>query len=296
LQLANRSEEAEAAYRKAIELDSKAVAARFNLGLLFQQRGKKGKAIDVFQDLIEIAPGHAWGHFQLGTLYEAKGRRNKAIEHYARAFVLDPALTFARNNPALLDSKLAVEALIETERYQAKGERNVPRQYGEAARIRELMLRDPEAEAAAEEEGELATGEVSQKSVGTSRPGGSGEEGSQKSSRAITNSDLGGSSNPGHPTGRSTAGALGRSARPTSSFQQPVPPPGSSFETPAPVIAVPPGQNVGKGQPGVGTPPPTFTPPPSAPSANPPFRPSRRSTASLDWRFVPDDEAREGLG
>ncbi len=128
------------AYRRAIELDSQAVAAHFNLALLYQQQKKDKKAIDSLEQLLEIDPGHAWAHYQMGVSLERKGRRGAAVEEYAQAFALDAGLSFPRNNPQILDSWVATEGLLRAEAYLNTQANRVPRQFNEAARIRNLML------------------------------------------------------------------------------------------------------------------------------------------------------------
>lgn len=147
LLLAGRDGEAEEAYRRAVELDGDNRAARFNLGLLLQQDGRLEEAQTELTQLIEIAPYHAWAHYQLGVMFEARGDRSRAIEHYARAFAYDPSLSFASNNPHIIDNRLSTEALLRSQRYQIPQAAQVPRQYGDADRIADLMLDLEEAEA-----------------------------------------------------------------------------------------------------------------------------------------------------
>lgn len=148
LALAGRFSEAEDAYHKAVELSPEETAPRFNLALLYQQTGRAQLAQAELEALLVIAPDHAWAHYQLGVLL-AKKSRQKALNHYARALALDPALSFASNNPHILDNPLFEEALLRSQRFRNQPAANVPRQYGEAQRIIDLMV-PPKEEATAE--------------------------------------------------------------------------------------------------------------------------------------------------
>ena len=77
LMLVPQAAEAEAAYRKAIELDPNKASALFNLGLLLQQRGELREAEDLYQRAVKADPNHAWAHYQLGTIEEARGRNRR---------------------------------------------------------------------------------------------------------------------------------------------------------------------------------------------------------------------------
>lgn len=308
---------AELAYQKAIELDPRAVAARFNLALLHQQQKKDRKAIQTLEDLLEIEPGHAWAHYQLGVLLEKKGRRNAAIDEYARAFALDTGLSFPRNNPQILDSALATESLLRAESFLATTESRVPRQFNDPARIRSLLLTKPAKEggpgaapeAVAAEAGAVAMPPESSKpraapsTAALPSASAAQEEGAN---RVITNDDLqnsgGSSASPRGSRSRSTATS---SPRGSSTFAAPTAP---SYV--APTYTAPPAQ---KGAPnaapdnsapspgGVFVPTPGYdplqrTPPAGAapggvPTAPNRFQPGRRSTASLGWQLEPSGPA-----
>ena len=56
LVLAHQPGDAEAAYRKALELDANKVTALFNLGLLLQQRGDVKAAMSLYEKAVELSP------------------------------------------------------------------------------------------------------------------------------------------------------------------------------------------------------------------------------------------------
>lgn len=141
LLLANRAGEAEKAYMRAIDLDSAQTTARFNLAVLLMQRGENQQAAEHLEVVLAVDPEHAWANYQLGILLEARGDRSRAVDHYAHAFASDHSLTFAENNPHIIDNKLTTHALLRAQAYIESGTSvQVPRQYGEGRRIKALML------------------------------------------------------------------------------------------------------------------------------------------------------------
>ncbi len=151
LMLAGHQEEAEQAYRRAIELAPDSALARFNLGILLQQSGRKKDALAEYQRVLEIEPRHARTHYQMGILFHSRNQRTKAMKHYAQAFAFDPELTFPRSNPHIIDNDLATEALLMSRRYSDDLGSVMPRLYGEPERIAELMLKAEESESEPEE-------------------------------------------------------------------------------------------------------------------------------------------------
>ena len=142
--LAHQSGDAEAAYRKAVELDPQRVSALFNLGLLLQQRGESKDALDLFHQVLEIQPEHAWAHYQAGAVYEARGQESKAVDEYARALALDPQLGFPEVNPHVVENKLLTQAMLRA--YQKDyGVPQAPSIYEDPSRIANLLVPPPPA-------------------------------------------------------------------------------------------------------------------------------------------------------
>ncbi|MEM6457624.1 MAG: hypothetical protein AAF772_21225, partial [Acidobacteriota bacterium] len=140
LTLAGLTADAENAYARALSLDAELIDARFNLALLQQQRGETTQASDGFLAVLEQVPSYAWAHYQLGVIAENAGDRSKAIERYARAFAADPQLTFARNNPHIIDNRYVAQALIRAQTYRNVPGAQTPRQYRDPERIARLLL------------------------------------------------------------------------------------------------------------------------------------------------------------
>lgn len=153
LLLAGRLAEAESAYTRAVELAPFDSEIRFNYGLLLQQMGRGDEAGGQYQQVLEITPRHAWAHYQLGVMADERGARGDALDLYARAFAFDPSLTFASNNPHIIDNELTTEAILLSNRYRDAPGSRVPRYYGDASRILQLMVHDDEVEAPAEPAG-----------------------------------------------------------------------------------------------------------------------------------------------
>jgi hypothetical protein len=135
-------EEAEAAYRKAVELDPNKASALYNLGLLLQQRREQREAMELYRRVVEVEPGHAWAHYQIGAIRENRGEKSQAIESYARAFALDPQLAFPKVNPHILDNKLVTESMLRAYRSDLAPPQS-PKIYEDSARIAALLVQTP---------------------------------------------------------------------------------------------------------------------------------------------------------
>jgi hypothetical protein len=135
-------DEAESAYGRALELDPVSVQARFNRGLLCQQRGDLDGAVADYLELLDLEPRHAWALYQLGAAYEAQGHRELALDSYASAFTIDPELLFAENNPHIIENRLVTEALLRARRGSRSGP-PAPRAYDEEARINSILTPAP---------------------------------------------------------------------------------------------------------------------------------------------------------
>jgi hypothetical protein len=144
LMLVPQTADAEAAYRKAIELDPDKASALFNLGLLLQQRGDQREAEDLFQRALKADPNHAWASYQLGTIQEARGQKAKAVDSYARAFALDPQLAFPEVNPHIVDNKLVTQAMLRAYRNDFGINPQVPKMYDDGARIASMLVPPPQ--------------------------------------------------------------------------------------------------------------------------------------------------------
>jgi len=231
LVLARQPEEAETAYRHAVELDPHRASAQFNLALLLQQKGKTADARQLYVKVLEVDPRHAWAHYQLGTLYERDKDKTRAIREYSQAFALDPQLAFREVNPQIVENGLVTESLLLAyRRHSAVSE--APHIYDEPGRIRDLLeppaqrVKEGAAEPKANEapappagagqhpavlrRGDLpANGNVGQATPPNSRPGAPGGVGRQVNPGGYTGAGVPGYTQP-DSTGYPGARAWGR--------------------------------------------------------------------------------------
>ncbi len=185
LLLVGRIDEAEDAYRRATEIDPRALAPHYNLGLLLQQRNERRKALRQFKKVIDLEPDHAWAHFQIGAIHEAAGDERSAVHFYGEAFALDPSLASSHVNPQVIDSKLVTVAMLRGLGKAAPAPL-APKRYEEGHRIARVMMWDLlEPPSAAEEAGAVRaaagnaedTGKFAGEEKGT--PGGRGKSAAQ---------------------------------------------------------------------------------------------------------------------
>lgn len=140
---------AEAAYRRAADLDPGFAAAHFNLGLLLQEEGSRFGAYRAFRATLRADPTHAWARYQLGTIYSGWRLKSLATRSYARAIAAEPRLADPRFNPHMIENRLATEAML-TASTRYGSETAAPRAYAERDRLaRALVGAKPAAEAAA---------------------------------------------------------------------------------------------------------------------------------------------------
>ena len=109
--------DAEAALRKALELDPQNGCARIELGALYEDRGIFAQAAAEFERAIAIEPDHGGAHCQLGRIYRRQGRASEAEAALRKALELDPRNGWARFELGVLfqDQGRFVEAAAEFE-------------------------------------------------------------------------------------------------------------------------------------------------------------------------------------
>lgn len=316
LMLARDFAAAEAAYRRALEIDVEYADAWFNLGLLLEQTDRGGEALDVYRALIDLEPTYAWAHYRSGALLHDDGNERKAIESYARAFALDTSLTFAEVNPHIIDNALFTQSLLLASDYEAPPVARTPRRYAEAGRIRGVMLEplvDEVLEAAGMDQpmdGEVmsdTTGRTSSRSGNSMELGRSGEVSSTTSGASsvgreqVTRDDLEPTSRSrgvtgvavAVPTARSGGTASGRSLGATGdeARREEIERARSRRRTsdPPPTVYVPPQRREATGGQALGG-----STSSSEPASRRRYRPGRDSTASLELRLEPSGAT--GLG
>jgi tetratricopeptide (TPR) repeat protein len=93
-------EEAEKAYRRAIELDPSHADALVNLGRVLHERNDPAGAEQHYRQALQVEPRHAVAHFNFGVLLEDQGRAIEALGAYERAIEADPEFADAHYNLA----------------------------------------------------------------------------------------------------------------------------------------------------------------------------------------------------
>lgn len=97
-QNANRPEQAEKFYRKALEIDPGNSIATQLLGRLAQLKGDDQEAVELFAQAVEKSPDNAEIRNNLGNSLSALENFDEAIRHLEKAVELDPDYAIAHNN------------------------------------------------------------------------------------------------------------------------------------------------------------------------------------------------------
>ncbi|WP_053076781.1 tetratricopeptide repeat protein [Caenimonas sp. SL110] len=97
LRAQGRHIEAEAFYRQVIRLAPQLAKAHNNLAVLLRAMGRSDEAQASYRKAIETAPDYAEGHANLGNLLVALGREDEAEQSYERAIQVRPGFAAAHN-------------------------------------------------------------------------------------------------------------------------------------------------------------------------------------------------------
>ena len=97
---------AEAAYKKAIEIDGYFSAAHQRLGALYRIKGFCDGAISEEKKAIFTDPSNFSAYYELGLAYEEKREAQKAIESYEKVLEIEPDFKKAREKLEHLKKKL----------------------------------------------------------------------------------------------------------------------------------------------------------------------------------------------
>jgi tetratricopeptide (TPR) repeat protein/tRNA A-37 threonylcarbamoyl transferase component Bud32 len=82
--------EANACYRKAIDLDPTNSTLHNQVGAALQRQQKLPEAVACYHKAIELDPKNAWPHSNLGSIYRAQKKLDEAVASYRKALEIDP--------------------------------------------------------------------------------------------------------------------------------------------------------------------------------------------------------------
>ena len=85
---------AEELYRKALELDAKQPEAQYNLGYVMLERGSAQEAIPLFLGALDADPQFSDAYFNLAMAYEQVGQSAQARPYWAKYIELEPSGTW----------------------------------------------------------------------------------------------------------------------------------------------------------------------------------------------------------
>lgn len=101
LSLFKRNEEAEGAYRKAIELKPDDAVAYYNLGNLLYNLKRNEEAEGAYRKAIELKPDNASAYGNLGWMFYVMGKWDQSIEASRQGLAKDPTQMGIQFNLAL---------------------------------------------------------------------------------------------------------------------------------------------------------------------------------------------------
>jgi lipoprotein NlpI len=101
-------DQAEEAYRNAIEADPSFADAHCNLGSVCFNRGRREEARRSFERAIELVPGHVEANLNIGTMYEELGQDESALARYRAALETEPLYADVHVSLALLYEKISL--------------------------------------------------------------------------------------------------------------------------------------------------------------------------------------------
>src|SRR5215831_10740408 len=115
---ADRLDEAEALYRKALDEDPERADVLHLLGVVAFQRGNSVAAIELIEQALPELVDLPEAHLNLGNVLRQAGRLADAVDSYRRAIALEPGYGMAHNNLActLIDQDEFAAGLASAER------------------------------------------------------------------------------------------------------------------------------------------------------------------------------------
>jgi len=90
-----RLEDAEKCYRAAIAIDSQYSLALFNLGNVYDEQGKLPEARRYYEGALQVSPNYADAHYNMALVYEKLSLHARAVQHWRAYLKLDPTSPWA---------------------------------------------------------------------------------------------------------------------------------------------------------------------------------------------------------
>ena len=142
-----KSDEALAAFKKAISIEPDCADALNNMGILIQEQGKLGEAIETYKKALAIKPENAEAYLNMGNALQEQGKLEEAIEAYKKALAIKPDFAKAYYNmgSALHEGRkldLAVDAykkFLSIEPYFADAYNNMGSALQEQGKLEEAL-------------------------------------------------------------------------------------------------------------------------------------------------------------
>ncbi len=92
----------ETLFARAVAVTRDNAIARINLGVAFEQQGRRDKALVQYQTALRLDPGRVQVHNNLANLLDGLGQTNEALIHYREALRLKPDAPLAHDNFGML--------------------------------------------------------------------------------------------------------------------------------------------------------------------------------------------------
>ncbi len=84
-------EDAEKAFREAVQKYPNKPEPLYFLGVVYLQKGEAEKALEQFQKVLKLIPNHLLSHYNIGQAYLLLGKREEAIQAFQTALKIEPA-------------------------------------------------------------------------------------------------------------------------------------------------------------------------------------------------------------
>jgi tetratricopeptide (TPR) repeat protein len=107
---ARRYDEAEKSLLAALEKKSDLDTARFNLGLVYEERGESDKAVAAYRGELEVNPKAYRAAFNLAKLLQKAGRREEAVAYFRRLPTCSPSSVPANSTSPRPSSTRAISS------------------------------------------------------------------------------------------------------------------------------------------------------------------------------------------